>query len=234
MAFYRRITRARTLRSFKELDTDDEGLKKSISRFAKSPREAKYYENFQIHEDYCSERGRNINEKSVISLYEVDQSDSESMLSLDDEKYHSKSERSRSRNVEKKRYRKRYSKLSLDAFGGIRSDFESDFSYSDPLKENCRHMGREEEEKSSSHSRRSRLYSTTSEKIKQSSYTGRSEKDISEENSSSHSRRSRLYSRSSEKSKLSSYTDRSDNDRSMKRCYKRGSEQYKGNECHRE
>jgi len=57
MSFYRRITRERTLCSFNDLYTDDEGLLESISSFAKTPREAKFYDSFEIDEDYCSIRG---------------------------------------------------------------------------------------------------------------------------------------------------------------------------------
>jgi len=57
MSFYRRITRERTLCSFNDLYTDDEGLLESISSFAKTPREAKFYDSFEIDEDYCCKRG---------------------------------------------------------------------------------------------------------------------------------------------------------------------------------
>lgn len=57
MSFYRRITRERTLSSFNDLYTDDEGLLESISSFAKTPRDAKFYDSFEIDEDYCSKRG---------------------------------------------------------------------------------------------------------------------------------------------------------------------------------
>jgi len=68
MSFYRQLTRERTLCSFREFSTKDEGLKDSITNFAKPPRKAVFFKSFQIQEDYYSKRGvncKNQNEKSA-------------------------------------------------------------------------------------------------------------------------------------------------------------------------
>jgi len=75
MSFYRRITRERTLCSFNDLNTTDEGLKQSISSFSKTPREAKFYDSFKIKEDYYSKKGVNCERKCEIALSEAEHSD---------------------------------------------------------------------------------------------------------------------------------------------------------------
>jgi len=54
MTFFRNLTRQRTLNSILEFDTKDNGLKHSMSNFAKSPRVAKFFNCFEIREDYCT------------------------------------------------------------------------------------------------------------------------------------------------------------------------------------
>jgi len=54
MAFYRQITRERTLNSLEELKVRDTGLKKSISNFLRPVRSALFFSSFEIKEDYCS------------------------------------------------------------------------------------------------------------------------------------------------------------------------------------
>jgi len=58
MTFYRNLTRQRTLNSIREFDTKDNDLKHSMSNFAKSPRAAKFFNCFEIREDYCTILGR--------------------------------------------------------------------------------------------------------------------------------------------------------------------------------
>jgi len=54
MTFYRSLTRQRTLNSILEFDTTDNGLKHSVSNFTKSPRVARFFNCFEIREDYCT------------------------------------------------------------------------------------------------------------------------------------------------------------------------------------
>jgi len=80
MSFYRLITRERTLCSFREFSTNDQGLKESITNFAKPPRKAVFFKGFQIQEDYYSKRGVNLknkNEKSknYVFLSDLNRSD---------------------------------------------------------------------------------------------------------------------------------------------------------------
>jgi len=56
MAFFRRITRERTLNSLEDFETNDNGLRSSISRFMKTERYSKVFDSFQIHEDWYAER----------------------------------------------------------------------------------------------------------------------------------------------------------------------------------
>jgi len=58
MAFHRNLARERTLNSILEFDTTDNGLKHSMLNFAKSPREAKFFNCFEIREDYFTMRLR--------------------------------------------------------------------------------------------------------------------------------------------------------------------------------
>jgi len=58
MAFHRNLARQRTLNSILEFDTTDTGLKDSMLNFAKSPREAKFFNCFEIREDYFTMRVR--------------------------------------------------------------------------------------------------------------------------------------------------------------------------------
>jgi len=54
MTFYRGLTRQRTLNSILEFDTKDNGLRSSIFNFTTSPRVAKFFNCFEIREDYCT------------------------------------------------------------------------------------------------------------------------------------------------------------------------------------
>jgi len=54
MTFYRNLTRQRTLNSILEFDTKDNGLRNSIFNFTTSPRVAKFFNCFEIREDYCA------------------------------------------------------------------------------------------------------------------------------------------------------------------------------------
>jgi len=77
MSFYRQLTRERTLCSFREFSTNDEGLKESITNFAKPPRKAVFFKSFQIQEDYYCNRGGNCKIKNENSRNDVCHSGSE-------------------------------------------------------------------------------------------------------------------------------------------------------------
>lgn len=51
---YRDLTRKMSMSSLKEFETDDLGLKDSISRFSKYPRTARYFDSFRILKDWYS------------------------------------------------------------------------------------------------------------------------------------------------------------------------------------
>jgi len=143
MSFYRRITRERTLSSFRELNTSDEGLKRSISSFAKPPRRAMYYESFEIKDDYYSKTGVNAKYKNDKSEYWADiseadtssSSESRCNRSLDYEKSNRKggkaSRNKCNKNIFKtrsgKRSRKRYNSIMS---GTNSSSYETNMSYS--------------------------------------------------------------------------------------------------------
>jgi len=58
--FFRTVTRLRSLNSMNEFETDDDGLKKSISRFSKCPRKAKYFGSFEIHHNWYSDEQKTV------------------------------------------------------------------------------------------------------------------------------------------------------------------------------
>jgi hypothetical protein len=107
MSFYRKITRERTLCSFNDLHTTDEGLKESISRFSRKPRETKLYGTLKIKEDYYSKEGVNDKENCGNSASDSEDSD------LDNRSYSWRIGCSRDSEDEKKwlKERKSYSKM---------------------------------------------------------------------------------------------------------------------------
>jgi len=94
MSFYRKITRERTICSFRDFSTNDKGLKKSFSSFTKPLRQAVFYRSFQIQNDYYTKTGvnaKNKNDKSADDVYYSDSDKSNSRethtwSSQDDEK----------------------------------------------------------------------------------------------------------------------------------------------------
>lgn len=77
MSFYRKITRERTLCSFKDFCTADMGLKQSFSSFTKPPRQAVFYKSFEIQNDYYSKTGVNAKNKNEKPANDVHWSDSD-------------------------------------------------------------------------------------------------------------------------------------------------------------
>lgn len=147
MSFYRRITRERTLSSFNDLNTTDEGLKKSISSFSKTPREAKFYDSFKIKEDYYSKKGVHSKGKYEKSVSDAEHSDSDNrsyswesseLRDLNDEKRGFKEKKSYSKKwTEKipiKWFRKR-TKSSDSYISEAKSSYGTDMSYSDSRSE---------------------------------------------------------------------------------------------------
>jgi len=149
MSFYRKITRERTLCSFNDLNTTDEGLKDSISSFFKTPRAAKFYETFKIQEDYYSKKGVNPREECKNFVSDAECSDSEiswasrEIRDLEDEKYTFKEREDTSRKWKKKIplkwFRKRRkstdSYLSDANFSEAKSSYGTDMSCSDSRSE---------------------------------------------------------------------------------------------------
>jgi len=144
MSFYRKITRERTLCSFREFSTNDKGLKRSFSSFTKPLRQAVFYKSFQIHNDYYSKAGVNAKTKNQKSSNDVYYSDSDKSNSTetytwrtqDDEKSSSNdrklSGKRREKNISE---RCRFGKGSNDSItNGINSSYETNVSsnfYSD-------------------------------------------------------------------------------------------------------
>jgi len=139
MSFYRKITRERTLSSFNDLNTTDEGLKESIARFTRKPREAKLYSTLKIQEDYYSKKG--VNDKgSESSVSEAEESDSDNRSyswrigdsrDSEDEKYERKERKSSHKKwIPMKWFRKRI-KSSDRSISVAKSSYGTDMSYSD-------------------------------------------------------------------------------------------------------
>jgi len=100
MSFYRKITRERTLCSFRDFSTNDRGLKQSFSSFTKPLRQAVFYKSFQIQNDYFKTGvdAKHKNEKSANDVYYSDSDKSNSRETQaervqDDEKSSSPKER---------------------------------------------------------------------------------------------------------------------------------------------
>jgi len=145
MSFYRRITRERTLSSFNDLNTTDEGLKESIACFSKTPREAKFYDSFKIQEDYYSRKGVDCKGECEISLSDAEHSDS------DNRSYSWESSELRDLNNEKRKKSKSFSEklkekipikwfrrrtTSSDTYiSEAKSSYGTDMSYSDSRSE---------------------------------------------------------------------------------------------------
>jgi len=168
MSFYRRITRERTLSSMRDLDTTDEGLRRSISSFAKSPRKAMFYDNFEIHDDYYSRAGVNSKKKMHMSSNDEDYSDVNSFISSDEdedeEKWNTKRGRkgfgkSLKEKISKRLFRKR-SKSDSSCMSGTNSSYETDSSFTESkLKER---LARMEDDRMSESSKRSEKESSKS------------------------------------------------------------------------
>jgi len=142
MSFYRKITRERTLCSFNDFQTNDKGLKESISRFSRKPREAKFYGTLKIQEDYYSKKGVNDKYKRENPLSDIDDSDSDNrsyswrmkdLRDWDDEKFGLK-EKSYTKIWKEKTplkwFRKR-TKSNDSFFSEAKSSYGTDMSFSD-------------------------------------------------------------------------------------------------------
>jgi len=167
MSFYRRITRERTLSSFRDLNTTDEGLKSSISSFAKPPRKAMFYDSFEIHDDYYSRTGVNSKKKMHISSNDEDFSDDNISISSeeDEEKWNTKSGRkgfgkSLKEKISKRLFRKRSKSGGSSCMSGSNSSTETDFSFTDSKSRN--RLARMEDDRMSESSKRSEKESSKS------------------------------------------------------------------------
>jgi len=139
MSFYRKITRERTLCSFRDFSTDDKGLKKSFSSFTKPLRQAVFYKSFQIQNDYYSKTGvdaKHKNEKSANDVYNSDSDKSNSRDTLTERMQDDEKSSPKERKVIGKSWEKNISERSwfenVSNENGITSSYDTNVSSNVP------------------------------------------------------------------------------------------------------